>query len=333
MSLSVAIVGATGLVGRALLTVLEQRNFPMDHLILLAGDRSAGQIISFGHKNYTVLSLAQFDWKSQVVDIAFFSAGNEVSSHYAPMARDSGCIVIDNSSAFRYDDDIPLIVPEVNGGQLNSILQRRGYRRSPSIIIANPNCSTIQLVMVLAPIHALVGIKRVIVSTYQAVSGAGQMLVDTLKNGEQSDLSIHHNVIPQIDTLQDNGYSREEMKMLWESRKILNSPNLLLSATAVRVPVINAHSESVVIETEKPFSVTQVIQCLNNKPGLVVLEDHWVTPKEASGKDDVFVSRVRQDLAFGENGLSFWIVADNLRKGAALNAVQIAEVCVPKGFV
>ncbi len=333
MSLRVAIVGATGLVGKALLTVLEQRNFPMDHLILLAGDRSAGQVMSFNHNNYTVLPLAEFDWKKQVVDIAFFSAGNEVSMHYAPIARDSGCIVIDNSSAFRYDDDIPLIVPEVNGDELKSMSQRRGYRRSPSIIIANPNCSTIQLAMVLAPIHAAAIIKRVFVSTYQAVSGAGQMLVDALKNGEHYDASIHHNVIPQIDVLQNNGYSREEMKMLWESRKILNIPDLLLSATAVRVPVINAHSESVVIETEKPFSVTQAIQCLNNKPGLIVLEDHWVTPKEVSGKDDVFVSRVRQDLAFGEKGLSFWIVADNLRKGAALNAVQIAEIFIAKEFV
>ncbi|MBP9726721.1 MAG: aspartate-semialdehyde dehydrogenase [Gammaproteobacteria bacterium] len=324
MSFCVAIVGATGLVGRALLTILEQRNFPIDHLILLASDRSAGQIVSFGLKNYTVLSLAEFDWKRRVVDIAFFSAGNEVSLHYAPIARDSGCVVIDNSSAFRYDDDIPLIVPEVNGGDL---------KLNKMQIIANPNCSTMQLVMVLAPIHALVGIKRVIISTYQAVSGAGQMLVDALKNGEQSDASIHHNVIPQIDVLQNNGYSREEMKMLWESRKILNNPSLLLSATAVRVPVINGHSESVVIETEKPFSVTQAIQCLNNKPGLIVLEDHWVTPKEVSGKDDVFVSRVRQDLAFGENGLSFWVVADNLRKGAALNAVQIAEFFVSKRFV
>ncbi len=244
--------------------------------------------------------------------------------HYAPIARDSGCIVIDNSSAFRYYDEIPLIVPEINGDIL--LASCRGYRRSPSMIIANPNCSTIQMLLVLAPIHAAAKIKRVIVSTYQAVSGAGQALMDALENGEKSAASIHENVIPQIDVLQANGYSREEMKMLWESRKILNAPNLLLSATAVRVPVMNAHSEAVTIETEKPFNVAEVIQCLQNQPGLVVLEDRWITPKEVSGRDEVFVSRIRQDLAFGEHGLSFWIVADNLRKGAALNAVQIAEI-------
>ncbi len=313
--MNIAIVGATGLVGRAVLSVLKQRNFPIDRLFLLASEQRED-----------VLSLVDFDWAKNAVDIAFFCAGNEVSLHYAPLARDSGCIVIDNSSAFRYDEHIPLIVPEINGDILS--VSRRGEWRSPSIIIANPNCSTIQMLLVLAPIHAAANIKRVIVSTYQAVSGAGQALMETLENGEKSAASIHENVIPQIDVLQENGYSREEMKMLWESRKILNAPDLLLSATAVRVPVMNAHSEAVTIETEKPFSVNQAVQCLKNKPGLVVLEDRWITPKEVSGRDQVFVSRIRQDLAFGEYGLSFWIVADNLRKGAALNAVQIAEIFV-----
>ena len=308
--MKIAIVGATGLVGKALLSVLKQRHFPIEQLFLLASDQRS-----------EVLSLADFDWKKNAVDIAFFSAGNEVSLHYAPIARDSGCIVIDNSSAFRYEDNIPLIVPEINGYLLN---KTRGQ------IIANPNCSTIQMLLVLAPIHAKANIKRVIVSTYQAVSGAGQALMEALENGEKSANSIHENVIPQIDVLQDNGYSREEMKMAWESRKILNAPGLLLSATAVRVPVMNAHSEAVVIETEKSFSATQAIRCLKNKPGLIVLEDRWITPKEVSGKDEVFVSRIRQDLAFGEHGLSFWIVADNLRKGAALNAVQIAELFLKK---
>ena len=311
--MKIAIVGATGLVGKTLLSVLKERHFPISQLYLLASDQKGD-----------VLSLADFDWGKNAVDIAFFCVGNEVSLHYAPIACDSGCIVIDNSSAFRYDDYIPLIVPEVNADIL--LASCRGYRRSPSIIIANPNCSTIQMMLVLAPIHKLANIKRVIVSTYQAVSGAGQALMETLENGEKSESSIHKNVIPQIDVLQENGYSREEMKMLWESRKILNAPELLLSATAVRVPVMNAHSEAITIETEKPFNVAQAIECLKNKPGLVVLENHWVTPKEASGQDDVFVSRIRQDLAFGEHGLSFWIVADNLRKGAALNAVQIAEI-------
>lgn len=305
MKINVAIVGATGVVGQALFSILKQRHFPINRLFLLASEQ----------KN-EVLSLAQFDWRKNAVDIAFFCAGNDVSLQYAPIARDSGCLVIDNSSAFRYDDNIPLIVPEVNGNLLN---------RARAQIIANPNCSTIQMLLVLAPIHAVATIKRVIVSTYQAVSGAGQALMETLENGDRTDSSIHANVIPQIDLLQENGYSREEMKMLWESRKILSAPELLLSATAVRVPVTNAHSEAVVIETEKPFSVSQAIQCLKNKPGLIVLEDRWITPKEVSGKDEVFVSRIRQDLAFGDHGLSFWIVADNLRKGAALNAVQIAE--------
>lgn len=324
MKLNVAIVGATGLVGRALLAVLQQRHFPIDRLFLLAGDRSAGQVLTFNREDYIVSTLADFDWKKHQVDIAFFSAGNDVSLHYAPIARDSGCVVIDNSSAFRYHDDIPLVVPEINGKLL---IKASGQ------IIANPNCSTIQLVMALAPIHAVANVKRVIVSTYQAVSGAGQTLLEALESGEASEVSIHKNIIPQIDSLQDNGYSREEMKMLWESRKILNAPSLLLSATAVRVPVMNAHSEAVVIETEKPINVARAIQCLKNKSGLVVLEDGWVTPKEISGKDEVFVSRIRQDLAFGENGLSFWIVADNLRKGAALNAVQIAEIFTRQLFV
>lgn len=304
--INVAIVGATGLVGKTVFDVLKQRKFPIHRLFLLASEQRED-----------VLSLADFDWKKNAVDIAFFCASNEVSLRYAPIARDSGCIVIDNSSAFRYDDHVPLIVPEINGSLLS---KTRGQ------IIANPNCSTIQMLLVLAPIHAIAKIKRVIVSTYQAVSGAGQALMETLGDNKKSLTSIHENVIPQIDVLQENGYTREEMKMLWESRKILNAPGLLLSATAVRVPVMNAHSEAIVIETDKPLSVEGVIQCLKNKSGLVVLEDRWVTPKEVSGQDEVFVSRIRQDLAFGECGLSFWVVADNLRKGAALNAVQIAEI-------
>ncbi|MES2204304.1 MAG: aspartate-semialdehyde dehydrogenase [Pseudomonadota bacterium] len=316
--MNIAIVGATGLVGKTVLSILKQRNFPINSLFLLASE-----------KREEILSLADFDWEKNAVDIAFFCVGNDLSLHYAPIARDSGCVVIDNSSAFRYHDNVPLIVPEVNGDILPSgflLTSRRSSRRLPSIIIANPNCSTIQMLLVLAPIHKIVGIKRVIVSTYQAVSGAGQALMETLENGEKTASSIHANVIPQIDVLQENGYSREEMKMLWESRKILNAPNLLLSATAVRVPVMNAHSEAVTVETESPFNVAEAIQCLKNKPGLIVSEDRWITPKEVSGYDEVFVSRIRQDLAFGEYGLSFWIVADNLRKGAALNAVQIAEI-------
>lgn len=321
-TLNLAIVGATGLVGKALLDVLAQRNFPINKLFLLASDRSQGQTLTYNQMAYPVESLSDFDWQKHDVDIAFFSAGNEVSLKYAPIARDSGCVVIDNSSAFRYDEDIPLIVPEINGDIL--LASCRGCRRSPSIIIANPNCSTIQMLLALAPIHKAAVIKKIIVATYQAVSGAGQGLVDELSH--QADAPIAYNVIPQIDVMQENGYSREEMKMLWESRKILNAPNLLLSATAVRVPVFNAHSEAVVIETEKPISVSQAIQILKAAPGVVVLEQEWATPKDVSGKDEVYVSRIRQDLVFADYGLSCWIVADNLRKGAALNAVQIAEI-------
>ncbi len=326
---SVAIVGATGLVGKALLNVLEQRHFPISQLFLLAGDRSSGQILSFANHDYLVTPLSHFDWHAQQIDIAFFSAGNEVSLHYAPIARDSGCLVIDNSSAFRYDDNVPLIVPEVNANVLSldsSFTSCRGEQHPPPMIIANPNCSTIQMMLALAPIHRAVGIKRIIVSTYQAASGAGQDLVDELTLGEDAAASLHANIIPQIDVLQDNGYSREEMKMLWESRKILHAPELLLSATAVRVPVINGHSEAIVIETHQPLTASQAIACLKNKPGVIVLEDRWITPKEISGKDEVVVSRIREDLAFGKHGLSLWVVADNLRKGAALNAVQIAEL-------
>ncbi|MCD8542760.1 MAG: aspartate-semialdehyde dehydrogenase [Gammaproteobacteria bacterium] len=314
--LKVAIVGATGVVGNAFLRVLEQRRSQFVNFFLLASDRSHGQSLSFAEHEYSVTSVASFDWDEHKIDIAFFSAGNDISRRYAPIAREAGCIVIDNSSAFRYDADIPLIVPEVNGDDLSP---KKG------MIIANPNCSTLQMSLVLAPIYRAAGIKRVIVATYQAVSGAGQGLLDTLRESHSSLSSIHANVIPQIDVLEDNGYSREEMKMLWESRKILRIPDLLLSATAVRVPVENGHSQAVVIETSIPLSESEAYQCLESQRGLTVLKEGWVTPKEVSGQDNVVVSRVRQDLAFGETGLSCWIVGDNLLKGAALNAVQIAE--------
>lgn len=335
MSINIAIVGATGLVGKTLLQILAQRNFPVANLFLLASKESSGQILSFRDKDYSIISLAEFSWQAQKVDIAFFSAGNDISLHYAPIARDSGCVVIDNSSAYRYDDAVPLIVPEINRDVLfekNLCHQAKSGAgvtpRSllPACIIANPNCSTIQMLLALAPIHAAVGIRKIFVSTYQSVSGAGQSLIDILLENESTSSSIHANLIPQIDDLQENAYSREEMKIVWESRKILNAPDLLLSATAVRVPVINAHSESVIIETAQAFSVKQAIQCLEKHPELIVLKDHWITPKEVSGRNEVFVSRIRQDLVFGEKGLSMWIVADNLRKGAALNAVQIAEL-------
>lgn len=322
MSINLAIVGATGIVGKTLLTLLEERHFPVGKLFLLASDRSAGQMLTFKTHELCVLPLDAFDWQAHAIDFAFFSAGNEVSLRYAPIARQHGCVVIDNSSAFRYDDAIPLCVPEINPEVLD-ILQ-------PGAIIANPNCSTIQLVMALAPLHKIAPLKRVILSTYQAVSGAGQALMDALCNPLEH--AIHYNLIPQIDILQENGYSREEMKMVWETRKILNMPQLALSATAVRVPVMNAHSAAVTVEAEKKMSVAAAIQALNHMPGVVVQREHWVTPKEISGRNEVFVSRVRQDLVFGEYGLAFWIVADNLRKGAALNALQIAERVVSRDF-
>ena len=335
MGYRVAVVGATGAVGREMLTTLAERDFPADEVIALASGRSAGSEVSFGDKGtLTVQNLAEFDFSK--ADIALFSAGGDVSLEYAPKAGQAGCVVIDNSSAFRMDPDVPLIVPEVNPEALE------GFRAKN--IIANPNCSTIQMVVALAPIHREVGIERINVATYQAVSGAGRALVDDLArqtarllNGQPIDemttpKQIAFNVLPQIDVFEENGYTREEMKMVNETRKIFEDPAILVNPTAVRVPVFYGHSEAVHIETRSPISAARALELLRAAPGVEVVDERipggYPTPvTEAAGRDAVYVGRVRDDLSH-PRGLNLWIVADNVRKGAALNSVQIAELLV-----
>lgn len=320
---SLAVVGATGMVGRMFLKVLEERNFPFENISLFASIRSAGTKILFNGGEHIVeeLTEASFD---RGFDIALFSAGSDVSLKYAPIAASKGCVVIDNSSAWRMDPAVPLVVPEVNPGD---IFQNKG-------IIANPNCSTIQAVVVLKPLHDRYRIKRVVYSTYQAVSGAGRQgfldLEDGLK-GVPPKKFIHPiagNVIPQIDVFYPNGYTKEEIKMVNETRKIMHDESLKITATAVRVPVYNCHSESVNIEFEKPFEPDELKEILMNAPGVVVQDDPsgyvFPMPIHVSGRDEVFVGRIRRDESV-ESGVNLWIVADNIRKGAATNAVQIAE--------
>ncbi|RAP31338.1 aspartate-semialdehyde dehydrogenase [Candidatus Marinamargulisbacteria bacterium SCGC AG-343-D04] len=327
---NVAIVGATGVVGKEIINILEQRNFPIQSLTLLASKRSAGQVISFNEKAVKVKVLEENSFKD--IDFALFSAGSSISEKFAPIAAKSGAIAIDNTSFFRMQDDIPLIVPEVNG---HAIKNHKG-------IIANPNCSTAQLVMALKPIHDAATIKRLVISTYQSVSGAGKDAILELENhsryllkGEDSEPKefvkpIPFNVIPQIDNFVDNGYTKEEMKMINETNKILES-EINITATAVRVPVFISHCESVNIQTEKELSTKKVRDILSTFPGVTVLDDPqkstFPTARDSSGKDDVYVGRIRKDIS-QKNSIDCWIVADNLRKGAALNAVQIAEYMI-----
>lgn len=327
---NVAVVGATGAVGEVMLSILKERNFPVDKVFALASSRSVGKSVKFGNKVLPVTDLAEFDFKK--VAIALFSAGGSVSEKYAPIAGKTGCIVIDNTSHFRRDKDIPLVVPEVNPQAL------KDYK--PRNIIANPNCSTIQMLVALAPIHNVFGITRINVSTYQAVSGAGQSGVDELAKQTNALLNfqeakrdvfskqIAFNIIPQIDTFQDNGYTREEMKMVWETQKILDE-DILVNPTCVRVPVFYGHSEAVHLETKKPISSKQVVSLLKQAKGVKVIDNvekmHFPTPQiDGTGKDSVFVGRIRKDIS-STNGMNLWIVSDNIRKGAALNSVQIAE--------
>lgn len=329
---NVAIVGATGLVGETLIEILAERGFPVAKLYPLASERSEGETILFANKPILVQNVAQFDFSQ--VDLAFFMASNAVALEYAPRAAEAGCIVIDNSSAFRYEEDVPLIVPEVNPGALEGYQERN--------IIANPNCSTIQMVVALKPIYDAVGISRINVCTYQSVSGAGRAGLEELAQQTQQILNGHplgqsifprqiaFNVIPQIDTFQDNGYTREEMKMVWETQKIFADGNLRVNATAVRVPVFFGHSESVHIETRSKISVLEVYELLRNAPGLIAQDpsetEQYPTPVWEDGlKDAVYVGRIREDISHS-HGLNLWIVADNVRKGAALNAVEIAEL-------
>jgi aspartate-semialdehyde dehydrogenase len=333
MGYRVAVVGATGAVGHEMLACLAQREFPADEVIPLASERSVGREVSYGDdKVLKVRNLETFDFTG--VDIGLFSPGAKVSAVYAPKAAAAGCVVIDNTSHFRMEPDVPLIVPEVNGDRIGDYKKRN--------IIANPNCSTIQMVVALKPLHDYARIKRVVVATYQSVSGAGKEAMDELFNQtkgiyvsdpmvkEQFTKQIAFNVIPHIDVFMDDGSTKEEWKMAVETKKILD-PDIKVSATCVRVPVFISHSEAVNVEFEAPVTVERARALLRNAPGVTVIDhradEGYVTPVEAAGDDPVFVSRIRADSTV-PHGLNLWVVSDNLRKGAALNAVQIAEVLV-----
>jgi len=331
----VAVLGATGLVGETMIRVLEERGFPVAELFPLASNRSLGKRVQFRGRHIPVLDVATFDFAR--AQIGLFSAGGEVSREYAPKAAAAGCIVIDNTSEFRNDDDIPLVVPEVNPEAIGQY-RKRG-------IIANPNCSTIQMVVALKPIYDAVGITRINVSTYQSVSGAGKEAVDELASQTTALMSgnepgkpqiiakrIAFNVVPQIDKFTDNGYTKEEMKMHWETRKILGDTEILVNATAVRVPVFFGHSEAVNIETRQKITAEAARALLRKAPGVEVLDErkaggYPTAATEAANRDTVYVGRIREDISH-ERGLNLWIVSDNIRKGAATNSVQIAEILV-----
>lgn len=328
-TVNVAIAGASGAVGEALIEILQEREFPVGELALLASPRSEGKRVQFNGKSVQIQRLDQFDFSN--TQIGLFSAGGSVSAEFAPKAAAQGCVVVDNTSHFRNDDDIPLVVSEVNPQCVADY--------APRNIIANPNCSTMQMMVALKPIHDAVGITRINVATYQAVSGAGASGIQELA-GQTANLlngrpiepgkmpaQIAFNAIPQIDTFQDNGYTREEMKMAWETCKILQDDSILVNPTCVRIPVFYGHSEAIHIETREPISVAAARELFTNAPGLTLLGDHELaTPVEhGAGTDPVFVSRVRKDISH-PNGLNLWVVADNVRKGAALNSVQIAEL-------
>ncbi len=328
----VAVVGATGAVGEVMLSILKERDFPVGTVYALASERSVGAQVDFGTSTLTVDNLADFDFSK--VQIGLFSAGASVSAEYAPKAAETGCVVIDNTSYFRYDDDIPLVVPEVNEDAIAQY-KTRG-------IIANPNCSTIQMVVALKPIYDAVGIERINVATYQAVSGAGRKAVEelvrqtaTMLNGKSLEIEgdqkqIAFNAVPQIDDFEDNRYTREEMKMVWETRKIFADDSILINPTAVRIPIFYGHSEAINIETKDKISAAEVCRLMSDAPG-VELVDGVETGKyptavtDSSGNDAVFVGRVREDISH-PRGINLWVVSDNIRKGAALNSVQIAEI-------
>ena len=331
----VAVAGATGAVGEAMLEILAERKFPVGQVYPLASERSAGGKVAFGNRELTVGKLSDFDFKK--AQIGLFSAGSSVSEQYAPQAAAAGCVVIDNTSRFRYDDDVPLVVPEVNPQAL------AGYKARN--IIANPNCSTIQMVVALKPIHDAVGIERINVATYQAVSGAGRRGIEELaeqtaqllngkpvEKGGKFPKQIAFNALPQVDEFQDNGYTREEMKMVWETRKILGDPAIQVNATCVRVPVFYGHSEAVHIETRDKLSAEKARSLLAKAQGVVVMDErrpggYPTAVTEAAQGDAVYVGRIREDLSH-PRGLNLWVVSDNVRKGGALNSVQIAELLV-----
>ncbi|HSG58758.1 MAG TPA: aspartate-semialdehyde dehydrogenase [Woeseiaceae bacterium] len=328
----IAVVGATGVVGESMLEILAERKFPIGEVYALASERSVGRTVTFGNRELKVEDLAGFDFSQ--VQIGLFSAGGSISAEYAPKAAAAGCVVIDNTSHFRYDDDIPLVVPEVNAERIADYTNRG--------IIANPNCSTIQMVVALKPLYDAVGIERINVATYQAVSGAGRDLIEALAqqaanllSGRPLDIEgdakqIGFNAIPHIDVFQDNRYTKEEMKMVWETRKIFADDSILVNPTAVRIPVFYGHSEAVHIETREKITAEKACELLARAEGVTLLDGvttgaYPTAVTDASGKDPVFVGRVREDISH-PRGLNLWIVADNIRKGAALNSVQIAEI-------
>jgi len=336
MAYNVAIVGATGMVGREFIKVLEQRSFPMSSVRLLASDRSAGKKLFVAHEEIEVQETENESFDG--IDIALFSAGAEISRHLSPLAAKSGAVVVDNSAAFRMAPTVPLVVPEVNP---EDVKWHRG-------IIANPNCSTIQMVVVLYPLHQVNPIKRIVVDTYQAVSGTGSAAIDELTaqvkqvlNGQNTIPHVYphqiaFNILPEIDVFWDNGYTREEWKLVEETKKIMHAPDIAISATCVRVPVFTGHSEAVHIEFSRPMSPDDAERILAEAPGIKILDDPAISlypqPWSAAGTDEVFVGRIRRDVSHA-NGLVMWVVADNLRKGAALNAVQIAEEMVKRDWV
>ena len=337
MGYKVAVVGATGNVGREMLAILAERNFPADEVVAVASRRSQGVECSFGDKTLKVKALDHFDFSD--VDICLMSAGGSVSKEWSPKIAAQGAVVIDNSSAWRMDPDVPLIVPEVNADALSGFTRKN--------IIANPNCSTAQLVVALKPLHGKARIKRVVVATYQSVSGAGKEAMDELFSQSKAVFTLDEveakkfpkriafNVIPHIDVFMEDGYTREEWKMVVETKKILD-PKIKVTATCVRVPVFVGHSEAVNIEFERPISADEARDILRNAPGCLVIDKHepggYVTPYECVGEDATYISRIREDATI-ENGLQIWVVSDNLRKGAALNAVQIAECLINRKLI
>ncbi|NNC77529.1 MAG: aspartate-semialdehyde dehydrogenase [Woeseiaceae bacterium] len=330
--IDVAVVGATGAVGEAMLDILASRKFPVGKLYALASERSVGKTVDFGNRSIDVADLAQFDFST--VQLGLFSAGASVSAEYAPKAAAAGCIVVDNTSNFRYDDDIPLVVPEVNP-QAIAQYKTRG-------IIANPNCSTIQMLVALKPIYDAAGIERINVATYQAVSGAGRSAVEELVrqtskllNGLPLDIEgpqkqIAFNAVPHIDVFQDNRYTKEEMKMVWETRKILGDDSILVNPTAVRIPAFYGHSEAIHLETGSKITAADVCKLMHDAPGIKLVDgvetgQYPTAVTDGSGNDAVYVGRVREDISH-PRGINLWVVSDNIRKGAALNSVQIAEI-------
>ena len=330
----IAVVGATGAVGEQMLTILKQRNFPTRNVYALASSRSVGKKVKFGDNELEVQDLASFDFSK--TQVGLFSPGAKISKEFAPKAAEQGCVVVDNTSQFRYDDDIPLVVPEVNAHQIANY-KTRG-------IIANPNCSTIQMVVALKPLHDAVGIERINVATYQAVSGTGKEAIDELDqqtrniiNGEPVNCDVYpkqiaFNALPHIDVFLENGYTKEEMKMVWETQKIMEDESILVNPTTVRIPVKYGHSEAVHLELKKPLSAYDAQEILATAPGVQVVDErkdggYPTAVTEGEGNDAVYVGRIRNDISH-PRGLDMWVVSDNLRKGAALNSIQIAEILI-----